>query len=130
MKKLLSLIVLVFIIGCAPANLNEMKSSSDIKKTTFVLNENYEDVYIRSLSKSKECLEMGGIIAFGQIYPKIKESEIEVALVGAMGKNLIHAASIKDLDNIKTQVTLYTYWNEKYLEKMQLLFSGKQETCD
>lgn len=131
MKRILFLLAFAFfIVGCAPSNFNEMKSSADIKKTTFILNENYEDVYSRSLSKSKECLEMGGIIAIGQIYPKAKKGEIEVALISGMGKNLIHAATIKDIENGQTEVTLYTYWNEKYLDKMRLLFSGNQGKCD
>lgn len=132
-RLLIVLITPLIFLGCAPSTFQEMKSSESIKKKTFIVDENYENVYRRSLTKSKECFEMGAItaafVADGQLYPNSNEAELTVYLIGGFGKNMIHGATFKSIGNQKTEMKLYTYWSEQYIDKMKRLFTGEEINC-
>lgn len=100
MKKELLLIVLgLLFTGCAPSTFSEMKSSDSIKSETVMVDKNYEDIYRKSLSKARECYEMGlitgAVIADGQLYPSSKEGEIVIYTMGGLGKSISLGATFK-----------------------------------
>lgn len=138
MKIFLNIICLgfasLFISGCAPSTFSEMKQKESINKSSFIAQENYESIYKRSLIKSKECFEMGALtaafIADGQMYTNTKEAEVTVSLIGGFGRSLIHGATFKSINENQTEVTLYTYWSEKYIVKMKKLFIGEVSSCE
>ena len=134
LRLLIVLITPLIFLGCAPSTFQEMKSSESIKKKTFIVDENYENVYRRSLNKAKECFEMGALtaafVADGQLYSNSNEGELTVYLIGGMGKSMIHGATFKDIGNQKTEMKLYTYWSEKYIDKMKRLFTGEAINCE
>lgn len=134
MKALFLVLISLFFIGCAPSTFNEMKTRDDIKKSSFTVNEGYEIVYKRSLSKARECYEFGAVtaafIAEGQLYHDSKEAEITVSMIGGTGRNVIHGATIKETADRQTKIDLYTYWSDKYLVQMKKLFSGESTACN
>ena len=137
MIKAIAVICIIFtffLTGCAPATFSEMKKKESINKASFITHENYETIYKRSLSKSKECFEMGAIttafIADGQLYSNTKEAEVTVSIMGGFGRNLIHGATFKSINENQTEVTLYTYWSEQYIVKMKKLFTGETNSCE
>ena len=134
LRLLIVLITPLIFLGCASSTFHEMKSSESTKKGVFVIEENYEDIYRRSLTKLKECYE-GGVLrapfyANGQLYPNSKEAEVTVYLDSGMNKLMIHAATFKDIGNQKTEMKLYSYYGEEYIDKMKKLFTGEVVNCE
>lgn len=135
MKKewFLILIGLLF-AGCAPSTFSEMKSSDSIKSETVMVDKNYENIYRKSLSKARECYEMGlitgAVIADGQLYPSAKEGEIVIYTMGGLGKSISLGATFKEIEQNKTQIRFYATWGETSLKRMERLFLGEAQGCN
>ena len=99
-----------------------------------MVDKNYEDIYRKSLSKARECYEMGlitgAVIADGQLYPSSKEGEIVIYTMGGFGKSITNGASFKEIEQNKTQIRFYATWGETSLKRMERLFLGEAQGCN
>lgn len=128
-------IVSLSLIGCAPSTFEEMKSNNQRKQKTYIINKNYEDLYRYGLSKSRQCFEnvnllLGSYTVEGQIYANAKEAELIYSLVGGSFKSIIHGATFKEIDTNKTEIIIYTIWNETYIDKLKRSYTGETIDCD
>lgn len=132
-KNLVFVVVIVFFTGCMASNYNEMISDESINKKTFNINEDYQSLYKRGVSKVEECHEQGlltaAITSDSNIYSDIKEAKITVYLMGGLGKQMHHALVFKGNPDNTTKLDVYSYFGEEMVDVLKKETTGECTTC-
>lgn len=134
MKYFLMLLIAFLIAGCTAKSFNGMIHDKKVDKKTFVVQENYQELYYRSIGIANECYATGmltaAIVANGQIYSDLKKAEMSIYLMGGLGKQMHHGATFHAIDNDSTRMTIYSYGGESTVQQLDLQFEGKCRGCD
>ncbi len=126
-------IIIVLFSGCMASNYNEMINDDSVKKKTFTINENYQSLYKRGVSKVEECHEQGlltaAITSDSNIYSEIKEANITVYLMGGLGKQMHHAISFKGNQDNTTKLDVYSYFGDETVDILKKEITGECKVC-
>lgn len=97
-------------MGCAPATIQGLKERHS-GSYSFTVDENYQSVYRKILTKARACYQTGMITAqmvvAGDLYNDIKKGDISVALHGGLGVDTYLYTEIKAIDENKSNVDVY-----------------------
>jgi len=119
--------------GCTASSFNEMTKDSGYSKQEYTVNENYQSLYKRALSKARECHEQGMItaamIAEGQIYSDLQKAELSIYLSGGLGKSFYHGAEFIAINNDSTTLIIYTKFGGNWFKILKNEFTGECTQC-
>lgn len=133
-KLLIALFMGITLSGCMASTYNEMITKPDIIKKAYIVEQNYQILYKNALDMSDKCYATGmltaAIIADGQLFTESKSARISIYLMGGLGKQMHHGAEIKAINTNRSELTLYTEFNNlEILETMKKEFTGKCREC-
>lgn len=120
-KSILGLCVISLLFaGCMASTYKEMIEDKSVVKKRFQINQNYIDLYKQGLERIESCYEKGAFtaafVADGEIITDKNEATIKIYLIGGLGKQFHHAIKINSINNVSSDVTIYSYWSEEKID--------------
>lgn len=119
--------------GCAASSFNEMVRDKNYERREYLIKEGYQELYKRSLDKSRECHETGlltaAIITEGQIYSELDKAELSIYLIGGLGKSMYHGAEFIKKDYNSTNLIIYSKFGGEWFNILKNEFTGECKNC-